>query len=96
MRIRTAPSGPYSYADAVVSRGRAQVENDTLLNPIVIAQVLSKSTEGYDQVLKFEMYRQIPSFREYLIVAQDRPYVEHHAREDRNRKVWTMREHTNL
>ena len=96
MRIRTAPTGLYSYADAVVSCGSAQVEQDTLLNPVVIAEVLSKSTEGYDWGVKFEMYRQIASFREYLIVAQDRVYVEHHARENGNHKVWTMREYTNL
>ena len=94
MRIRTAPSGLYSYADAVVSCGSAQVEHDTLLNPVVIAEVLSKSTESYDRGKKFELYRQIPSFREYLIVAQDRVYVEHHARE--SGKVWIMREYTNL
>ncbi|MBV9224030.1 MAG: Uma2 family endonuclease [Acidobacteriaceae bacterium] len=58
--------------------------------------LLSESAKDYDRGMKFEQYRQIPSFREYLIVAQDRPNVEHHAREDRNGKVWAMREHTNL
>ena len=96
MRIRTAPSGLYSYADAVVACGGVQIENDTLLNPILITEVLSKSTEGYDRGMKFEMYRQIPSFREYLIVAQDRVYVEHHVRQDVDHKVWTMREYTSL
>ena len=96
MRIRTAPNGLYSYADAVVSCGQEQVEDDTLLNPVVIAEVLSESTENYDRGKKFELYRQIPSFREYLIVAQDRPYVEHHVRENQPGKVWTMREYTSL
>ena len=96
MRIRTSPAGLYSYADAVVSCADEQFEKNTLLNPIVIVEVLSESTKDYDRGMKFEQYRQIPSFREYLIVAQDRPYIEHHAREDRNGKVWAMREHTNL
>ena len=96
MRIRTAPAGLYSYADAVVSCGEAQVENDTLLNPIVIAEVLSKSIASYDRGVKFELYRKIPSFCEYLIVAQDRPYVEHHTREHVGSKVWIMREYTSL
>ena len=96
MRIRTAPAGLYSYADAVVSCGEAQVENDTLLNPVVIVEVLSKSTASYDRGVKFELYRQIPSFREYLIVAQDRPYVEHHVRENAGSRVWIMREYTDL
>ncbi len=96
MRIRTDLNGLYSYADAVVSCGQEQVEDDTLVNPVVIAEVLSKSTESYDRGKKFELYRQIPSFREYLIVAQDRVYVEHHTRDNTNGRVWIMREHTNL
>ena len=96
MRIRTSPTGLYSYADAVVSCADEQFENDTLLNPIVIVEVLSESTKDYDRGVKFEQYRQIPSFREYLIVAQDRPYVEHHVRQDVDHRVWTMREHTSL
>jgi Uma2 family endonuclease len=47
MRLRTGPTGLYSYADAVVSRVPTQVENDTLLNPVVIVEVLSKSTASY-------------------------------------------------
>ncbi len=96
MRIRTSPAGLYSYADAVVSCADEQFENDTLLNPVVIVEVLSESTKDYDRGAKFEQYRQIPSFREYLIVAQDRPYVEHHRREEVGGKIWTMREHTSL
>ncbi len=96
MRIRTSPAGLYSYADAVVSCADEQFEKDTLLNPIVIVEVLSESTKDYDRGMKFQHYRQIPSFREYLIVAQDQPYVEHHARESADRQVWTMREYTGL
>jgi Uma2 family endonuclease len=96
MRIRTAPNGLYSYADAVVSCGEAQVERDTLLNPVVIVEVLSKSTASYDRGVKFECYRQISSFREYLVVAQDRVYVEHHTHDNKDRKIWTMCEYTSL
>lgn len=96
MRIRTSPTGLYSYTDAVVSCADEQFEKDTLLNPIVINEVLSESTKDYDRGMKFEQYRQILSFREYLIVAQDRPYVEHHVRGNVHGKVWTMREYTNL
>ena len=96
MRLRTSPTGLYSYADAAVACGSIQVEDDTLLNPVMIAEVLSKSTASYDRGEKFEMYRQIPSFCEYLIVAQDRPYVEHHVRDRQGGKVWTMREYTSL
>jgi Uma2 family endonuclease len=74
-RLRTSPDGLYSYADVVISCMPEQVDRNTLLNPVVVGEVLSASTGNYDRGAKFERYRQIPSFREYLIVAQDRMYV---------------------
>ena len=71
MRLRTRPSGLYSYADAVVCCADAKVEQNTLLNPIVIIEVQSPATADYDRGKKFQEYRQIPSFQEYLIIAQD-------------------------
>ena len=96
MRIRTSPSGLYTYADAVVACGDSQVEQDTLVNPVVIVEVLSKRTENYDRGKKFARYRRIPSFREYLLVAQTSVYVEHHIREYGSRPVWTMTEYSDL
>jgi Uma2 family endonuclease len=97
MRLRTSPTGLYSYADVVISCAPERFDRDTLLNPIVIIEVLSETTGNYDRSLKFERYRQIPSFREYLVVAQDRVYVEHHVRSDSSEKIaWTMREFTSL
>lgn len=97
MRLRAAPEGLYSYADVVVSCKDEQFERNTLLNPVVICEVLSKSTEDYDRGLKFEEYRKIASFREYLVVAQNRPYVEHHVREEVGNAVsWRMQEYTDM
>ena len=90
-RLRTSPSGLYSYADAVVSCGQEQSEKNTLLNPVLIVEVLSEATESYDRGQKFELYRQIESFREYLVIAQDRVYVEHHRRDLTISTQWTMR-----
>ncbi len=90
-RLRTSPTGLYSYADAVVSCGQEQSEKNTLLNPLLIVEVLSEGTENYDRGEKFELYRQIESFREYLVIAQDRVYVEHHRRDESIRTQWTMR-----
>lgn len=90
-RLRTSPSGLYSYADAVVSCGQEQSEKNTLLNPVLIVEVLSEGTENYDRGQKFELYRQINSFREYLVIAQDRVYVEHHRRDESIQTQWTMR-----
>ena len=69
----------YVYPDVTVVCGEEWFEdqhNDTLLNPTVVVEVLSPSTEAYDRGKKFEQYRQIPSLREYILVAQDRLYVE--------------------
>src|SRR4051794_2643491 len=71
-RLRTSPTGLYSYADAVVSCGQEHSDRSTLLNPILIVEILSESTESYNRGEKFELYRQIESFREYLVIAQDR------------------------
>ena len=94
-RLATSPSGLYSYADVLIACKPEKFQSDTLLNPVVIVEVLSPSTGNYDRGAKFERYRQIPSFREYLIVAQDRVYVEHHVRAGApGQSVWTMREFT--
>jgi Uma2 family endonuclease len=50
---------------------------DTLMNPLFIAEVLSNTTESYDRTDKFAAYRTISTFKEYLLIAQDRVYVEH-------------------
>ena len=52
-------------------------ELDTLLNPKLIVEVLSPSTEAYDRGIKSERYRSIPSLAEYVLVAQERVHVEH-------------------
>jgi Uma2 family endonuclease len=63
---------------------------DTLLNPALIIEVLSETTKDYDRGAKFEQYRTVESFVEYLLVAQDRPHVEHYVRQtDRS---WILHE----
>jgi len=62
---------------------------DTLLNPTLIIEVLSPSTEAYDRGKKFEFYRSIPSFREYLLVAQDEPRVEQFTLQADGRWIFT-------
>ena len=60
--------------------------------PLLIVEVLSPSTEGYDRGKKFELYRTIASFREYLLVHQDRRHVEHYSKQDDG--SWLLREHS--
>jgi len=57
------------------------VDNDTLLNPTVIVEVLSASTEAYDRGEKFAHYRRLESLQEYLLIAQDKVRIEHYVRQ---------------
>lgn len=94
MRIKTA--GLYTYPDVAAVCGKADFDDaarDTLLNPVLIVEVLSESTEAYDRGKKFGKYRLIPSMREYVLVAQDRPHVEVFTRSDADAR-WMLSEAT--
>jgi len=83
MRVRVRPTGLYTYPDVVVVCGRPRFDDsqvDVLLNPTVIFEVLSPSTEAYDRGAKFAHYRYLDSLKEYILVAQDRMQVDHFAR----------------
>ena len=83
MRIKVAATGRYVYPDVSVVCGRPEFEDetrDTLLNPMVIVEVLSSSTEAYDRGDKFAQYQTIPSFQEYVLVSQKQPRMEHYRR----------------
>jgi len=92
MRIKAAKAGLHTYPDCSVVCGELQLfSKDCLLNPLLIVEVLSPSTEGYDRGKKFELYRTIESFREYLVVHQDCRHVEHYSRQDDN--SWLLRDY---
>jgi Uma2 family endonuclease len=83
MRVRVPASEKYVYPDGIVVCGVLEVEdddNDTLLNPSVVFEVLSDSTESFDRGRKFENYQTIASLTDYVLVAQDRVRVEHFKR----------------
>jgi Uma2 family endonuclease len=91
LRIRVSATGLYTYPDASVICGALEFDDehrDTVLNPTLIAEVLSEGTEAYDRGKKFNHYRQLPSLREYLLVAQDRPTLERFARNADG--TWTL------
>ena len=94
LRIKVASAGLYTYPDCSVICGDPEYfgnQKDVVLNPLLIVEVLSPSTEGYDRGKKFELYRSIPSLREYLIVHQDQRHVEHFSKQDDG--SWVLREH---
>lgn len=79
MRVKIQEIEKYTYPDIVATCGDIDLESgepDTLLNPIVIIEILSDSTESYDRGLKFEHYQHIQSLREYILISQDRCRIE--------------------
>jgi Uma2 family endonuclease len=83
MKVRIASSNRYVYPDLSVScEPRFDDEHvDVLLNPVLIIEVLSDSTEQYDRGEKFYHYRRIESLREYVLLSQTEPLVEQYVRE---------------
>lgn len=84
LRVRIEEGGMYAYPDVVVVCDPPEFQDnefDVLLNPTVIVEVLSESTEGYDRGLKFARYRRRASLRGYVLVAQDRVSVERFRRQ---------------
>ena len=83
MRVSTPKTSSYFYPDIVVVCDEPRFEDDvfdTVLNPIVLVEVLSPSTETYDRGEKFSHYRQIESLKEYILVSQERVNVERYLR----------------
>jgi Uma2 family endonuclease len=91
LRVRTV-SSLYTYPDVIVACGKPKFddeERDTLTNPIVLIEVLSRSTEGYDRGQKFLNYRSIPSLKEYVLISQRQMLVEHFLRQPNGQWVLT-------
>ena len=94
MRVKVSETGMYTYPDIVAACESPAFEDaavDTLLNPVLIIEVLSDSTERYDRGTKFLHYRTLPSLQDYLLVAQDVCRVEHYARQADRR--WLLTEY---
>ena len=76
----------------VIVCGKGQYEDDefdTLLNPRVVIEILSDSTEKYDRGARFGHYQQVPSVQEYVLIAQDKPQVERFVRQADDTRVLT-------
>jgi Uma2 family endonuclease len=97
MRVRVPAARLYTYPDVVVVCGEPIFEDDyvdTLLNPTLIVEVLSRSTESYDRGRKSVYYRTIDSLAEYLLVEQDEYRVEQYLKQTDGR--WLLSEETSL
>jgi Uma2 family endonuclease len=97
LRIKIEATGLNTYPDLSVICGPVQLaegSKDTAVNPSVLVEVLSESTEAYDRGKKFEHYRLIPTLREYLLVSQTEPRIEQFVRQADGR--WLLMEATGL
>lgn len=93
LKIKEKISGLFTYPDVVVIRGEPEFyddEKDVVVNPAVIMEVLSKSTETYDRGFKFELYRRIEALKDYFMVSQDKISIEYYTRNDDD--SWTLKE----
>ncbi|MCI0694646.1 Uma2 family endonuclease [candidate division KSB1 bacterium] len=87
-RLKIPATGLYTYPDVSVVCGEAQFDDeDLLLNPVLLVEILSDSTEAFDRGKKFEHYRKIPTLREFLLIAQDRCKIDQHVKQEDGRWV---------
>lgn len=97
-KVRTDPKNLFSYPDVTIVCGEPKfhdTQKDVVLNPTVVIEVLSPSTEAYDRGEKFTHYRTISSLTDYILIAQDRPYVEHFTRQ-KGKRPWLYNVETEL
>lgn len=97
MKVWSRTKSFFTYPDLVIVCGKPEFyekRDDILTNPLVIFEVLSKSTRSYDRDEKFEFYRSIPSFQEYILIDQWRVHVEQMYLESRNK--WLLTEYHEL
>ncbi|HWT03367.1 MAG TPA: Uma2 family endonuclease [Pyrinomonadaceae bacterium] len=92
LKVRVPNSKRFFYPDVSVVCGETQFaddERDVILNPILLAEVLSESTAAFDRGKKFQSYQQIESLQEYLLVSQDEHLVEHFLRQENGHWLYT-------
>lgn len=95
-RVRVS-SRMYTYPDISVVCGKpllADNSQDALLNPVVIVEVLSPSTETYDRGLKLQAYRTIASLQDYILIEQNEIRIEQYTRQENN--LWILRDYQSL
>ncbi len=93
MRIKVLHTGLNTYPDIVVICGQPQFTDevrDTIVNPTVIVEVLSSSTERYDRGMKFQNYRTIDTLQDYILISQDHHHIECYTRKESG--LWLLQD----
>lgn len=97
MRVKINANNAYVYPDIVIACDEPLFEDndvDTLLNPLLIIEILSDSTESYDRGTKFKFYRTLPSLQQYILIAQHECWVECYTRQAHDQ--WLLTEYRQL
>ncbi len=97
-KVRTDPQNLFSYPDITIVYGEPKfhdTKKDVVLNPTVVIEVLSPSTESYDRGEKFTHYRTIEALADYILIAQDRPCIEHFTRQ-KGKRPWLYNVETEM
>jgi Uma2 family endonuclease len=92
MKVRLQNSRKFFYPDVTVVCGKPLFHDereDIILNPLLVIEVLSKSTEAFDRGAKFQAYQTLDSLKEYLLVAQDKPIIEQYVRQSDGKWTYT-------
>jgi Uma2 family endonuclease len=95
-RVRVS-SRMYAYPDISIVCGKPQLADghqDILLNPVVVIEVLSPSTEKYDRGLKLQHYRTITTLQDYILVEQNENRIDQYTRQENN--LWILRDYQSL
>jgi Uma2 family endonuclease len=92
MKVGMPDSRKFFYPDVSVLCGEAQFydeRRDIILNPILIVEVLSESTAAFDRGEKFESYQQLVSLQEYILISQDKKFIQHYVRQTPESWIYT-------
>ncbi|HMO39763.1 MAG TPA: Uma2 family endonuclease [Saprospiraceae bacterium] len=93
MKIYIPAANSFVYPDVLVLCDSPQFYNnreDVLMNPLLVVEVLSESTANYDREEKFAKYTTLPSLREYVLISQDKPFVEAFYLHDPENELWKI------
>lgn len=97
LRVHTQFQSFYTYPDAVVICGEPSFvdrEFDTIVNPAILFEILSPSTEEYDRTIKFDFYKNIPSLQQYVLIDSQKMLIEIFTKQN-DYKTWLSEKHTN-
>jgi Uma2 family endonuclease len=97
MRVKIQKTGLHTYPDLVIICGEPQFTDDaldTLINPIVLIEILSPSTERYDRGMKSQHYRTIETLQDYILIEQDHYHIEYYSRQGNGQ--WLLQEATGI